>query len=182
MSQPYVGQIDMFGGNFAPRGFAFCNGQIMSIAQNQALFTLIGVIYGGDGFTTFALPNLQSRLPAHWGQGAGLSNYNLGQTGGTSTVTLTSTTMPHHTHSLNATNTQANSAVIGNAVLPGQPTSGSPPEFYASQVEGEPALTPYTMAQGVVGMNGGSQPHDNMMPSQCITFVIALQGIYPSRN
>ena len=182
MSDPYVGQILMLGSNFAPRGYALCNGQLLSIPQNQALFSLIGTTYGGNGTTTFALPNLQSRLPVHWGQGPGLSNYNLGQASGSSEVTITVATMPHHTHLLNATQQMANATSIGNTVLPGKPTAGSAPEFYANDPQGQSTLTPFPFAGPVVGMTGGNQPHNNMMPSLCITFVIALQGIFPSRN
>lgn len=182
MTNVFLGQIDMFGGNFAPRGFAFCNGQLMSISQNSALFALIGTTYGGDGVTTFALPDLRSRLPVHQGQGPGLSNYNLGQSGGSSTVTIDNSTMPMHVHTLNATQTIANATTISNTVLPGQPTNGSPPAFYAGPVSGQPPLTPHPMNAGACSTAGGSQPHSNLMPSLCVTFIIALQGIFPSRN
>lgn len=182
MATPYVGQISMFGGNFAPRGWALCNGQILSISQNQALFALIGTYYGGNGVQNFALPNLVSRLPVHIGQGLGRSPYVIGQVGGTTDVTITAQTMPAHTHTLNATQTQANAAAIGSSVLPGKPTAGSEPRFYAFQPSGQPALTMYALAGGVVGNSGGTQQHTNMMPSLCITFIIALQGAFPSRS
>jgi microcystin-dependent protein len=181
MTNVFLGQISMFGGNFAPRGFALCNGQLLAITQNQALFALIGTAYGGDGRTTFGLPNLQSRLPVSIGQGPGLSNYVLGQVGGAASVTIDITTTPTHLHALNATQTLASTATIGNGVVPGQPTSTSA-EFYASQSQGQPPLTPFTMASGVCGPTGGSQSHTNLMPSLCITFIIALSGIFPSRN
>src|SRR5215831_359601 len=119
MSNAFLGQITMFGGNFAPRNTALCNGQTLPIAQNQALFALLGTTYGGNGQTTFALPNLQSQLPVHQGQGAGLSSYSLGQTGGTSNVTIDQTTMPTHNHTFNATTADGTSATIANNLLPG---------------------------------------------------------------
>lgn len=178
MSTPFVAQICMFGGNFAPRMFAFCNGQLMSIAQNQALFSLIGTTYGGDGVTTFGLPNMISRLPVHFGTGAGLSSYALGQTGGSTAVTLTTNTMPAHTHSLNAVKVDAATANITNTSLPAQPTAGSPPYFYASGT----GMIPHNMAANAVMPAGSSLPHNNMMPSLCVSFIIALEGVFPSRN
>lgn len=182
MGTPYLGQISMFGGNFAPTGWAMCNGQLMSISQNTALYSLLGTTYGGDGIQTFALPNLQSRLPVHVGTGPGLSPYVLGQNGGVSDVTITTQTMPAHTHALNATKTNATTNTISNSSLPGQPTAGSTPRFYGNPQQGQPPLIPFSMASGAVGMAGGNQPHTNMMPSLCITFIIALQGVYPSRS
>lgn len=182
MSQPYVGQIDMFGGNFAPKGFAFCNGQLMSIAQDQALFSLIGTSYGGNGVTTFALPNLQSALPIHMGQGPGLSNYMIGQAAGTPSVTLTVSNIPQHNHMLTATTVDANATAIGPSLILATATGDSGPLFYANPADGQPPLVPVAMASGVCGITGQSQPHSNLMPSLCITFIIALQGIFPSRN
>jgi len=182
MTTPYLGQISMFGGNFAPVGWAFCNGQLLSISQNTALFSLLGTAYGGDGVQTFGLPNLQSRLPVHVGTGLGLSPYVLGQTGGTTQVTITTQTMAAHTHSLNATQMQANNNKIGSTLLPGKPTQGTTPRFYGSQQQGQPPLTPFNMAVAAVTNAGNSQPHTNLMPSLCITCIIALQGIYPSRS
>ena len=186
MSNYYLGQIMMFGGNFAPKGFALCNGQLLSIQQNQALFSLLGVTYGGNGIQTFALPNLQSCLPVHQGHGPGLSNYVLGQVGGSSSVTLLQTNLPAHVHTLNATQTVATSNVIANNLLPGQPPATSPPnppaEFYAQPVNGQPALVPELMISTACGPAGGNQPHTNLMPSLCISFIIALQGLFPSRN
>lgn len=173
---PFVAQIMMFAGNFAPVGYAFCNGQTMNISQNSALFALLGTAYGGNGTTTFLLPNLQSRVPVDIGTGAGLSTYVLGQPGGADTVTITPQTMPAHMHTLNATQAAASTASIGNTVLPGKPAAGS---FYANQNSGN---TPVNLAAGAVSITGSSQPHTNMMPSLCITFVIALVGIFPSRS
>ncbi len=186
MSNAFLGQITMFGGNYAPRNTALCNGQTMMIAQNQALFSLLGTTYGGNGQTTFALPNLQSRLPVHQGQGPGLSNYSLGQAAGTPNVTIDQTTTPTHTHTLSATQTITTTATIDTTVLPGQPTvaiSPATPAFYAFQgAPPLPTLIPHPMAAGACGNTGGSQSHTNLMPSLCITFVIFLQGIFPSRN
>lgn len=182
MATPYLGQISMFAGNFAPRSYAFCNGQLLAINQNQALFSLLGTTYGGDGRTTFALPNLQSRLPIHVGNGPGLSNYNLGQAAGSQMVTITSAEMPAHTHTLEATQTDATATAIGETVLPGKPTAGNNPAFYAAQGSGQAPLTFDALNAAACSATGGSQPHTNLMPSLCISFIIALQGIYPSRN
>lgn len=181
MSNAFLGQITMFGGNFAPRGWAFCNGQLMPIAQNDALFTLIGTTYGGDGVTTFALPDLKSRLPVHFGQGSGLSSYQLGQASGTPGVTLNVAQMPAHNHMLEATTAAATSLRIGSNLLTGTVTGDSNALFYWAPQSGvQPVPTP--MAPGACSIAGGSMPHENLMPSLCITFIIALQGIFPSRN
>jgi microcystin-dependent protein len=183
---PFVAEIRIFGFNFAPKGWAFCNGQILPISQNTALFSLLGTTYGGNGQTTFALPNLQSQLPVHQGQGIGLSNYSLGQTGGAPNVTINQSTTPTHNHTLSATQTIATTATIDTTVLPGQPTvaiSPANPAFYAFQgAPPLPTLVPHPMAAGACSTTGGSQPHTNLMPSLCITFIIYLQGIFPSRN
>jgi microcystin-dependent protein len=184
MSNAFLGQITMFGGNYAPRGTALCNGQTMSIAQNTALFSLLGTSYGGNGQTTFALPNLQSKLPIHQGQSPGLSNYTLGQTGGTPSVTLDQTTTPPHLHTFQASTSASNttSTSIANNLVPGTPSVANA-EFYANPPQPQqPPLIPHAMAAGVCSSFGGSQLHTNLMPSLCITFVIFLQGIFPSRN
>ena len=181
MSNAFLGQITMFAGNFAPKATAFCNGQTLSIQQNTALFSLLGTTYGGNGTTTFALPNLQSRLPVHQGQGQGLSPYTIGQTGGVTGVTIISSTMPSHTHTFNATTANATSPSIANNLLPGVPNvSGATNEFYA--VQNNVGLNFVQMAANAAGTTGGSQPHNNLMPSLCISFIIYLQGIFPSRN
>jgi microcystin-dependent protein len=186
MTNAFLGQISMFAGNFAPKLTAFCNGQTLAIAQNQALFSLLGTTYGGNGQTTFALPNLQSQLSVHQGQGQGLSSYALGQAGGFPNVTLDQNTTPTHTHTLNATGATATTPTIGNTVLPGSPTASTPPAkpaFYAFQGSPPlPTLIPHPMNAAAVGNTGGSQPHTNLMPSLCISFIIYLQGIFPSRN
>jgi microcystin-dependent protein len=180
MSNVFIGQIMMFGGNFAPLNFAFCNGQTIAISQNTTLFSLLGTMYGGNGTTTFQLPNLQSQVPIHQGTGLGLSTYTVGQVGGSPNITVINSEMAAHSHGLNATATTATASAIGNTLLPGQPTIGNPPHFYASQ--GTPPLNLYTMNPAVCGAAGGNQPHPNMMPSLCVSFCIALYGIFPSRN
>lgn len=179
MSQPFLGQLMMFCGNFPPRGFALCNGQIMQIAQNTALFSLLGTTYGGDGRTTYALPNLQGNVPVHFGQGPGLARYDLGQTGGTQNVTVIATEMPAHSHVFNASTVSANSPSPSGRV-PAKPTVTNAAAYAVSQSSPYPALAPQIMQSSNVV--GGSQPHNNMMPTLFITFVIALQGIFPARN
>jgi microcystin-dependent protein len=184
MSSPYLSQILMFSGNYAPRNYALCNGQLLSISQQQALFSLLGTNYGGNGTTTFALPNLQSRLPVSYGQGPGLSNYVIGQAAGTPSETLNQSTVPSHGHffqaSTSATNTTSSS--IANNLVPGTPSAANG-EFYAHPPGGgQPALIPHLMAAGVCSTQGQSLPHSNLMPSLCITFAIALSGAFPSRN
>lgn len=184
MGTPYLGQITMFAGNFAISGWAFCNGQTMPISQYTALYSLLGTTYGGDGIQTFNLPNLQSRLPVSQGQGIGLSPYVLGQAAGTPDVTITTQTMPAHGHSLNATQALGTTVTIAANLLPAQATGSgvANPELYAAQGSGQPPLTPVAMAAGACGLAGGNVPHTNMMPSLCITFIIALTGAYPSRS
>jgi microcystin-dependent protein len=171
MSQPFVGEIRMCGFNFAPVGWAFCNGQLMAISQNEVLFTLIGTTYGGDGQSTFALPNLQGRIPIHQGQGSGLSPYVMGQLAGSETVTLTSQQLPIHSHSL-----QANDAVASQA----SPTGGYLAQTTVPTYIPAPAVA--AMNAGAVANSGASQPHENMMPYLCVNFIISLFGIFPTQN
>jgi microcystin-dependent protein len=179
MSNYYLGQITMFSFGFAPKNWALCNGQTMSIQQNQALFSLLGTTYGGNGISTFLLPNLQAALPLCEGQAPGLSSYTLGQVGGSANVTLLQNQLPQHNHTFSASKTVAAAATVsGN--LPAQPTVGSPPAFYANQ--GSPALTFVPMNAGSCSIQGQSQGHSNLMPSLTISFCIALSGIFPSRN
>ena len=172
MSEPFLAEIRMFAGNFAPQGWAFCNGQIMSIAQNTALFSLVGTTYGGDGQTTFALPNLQSRVPIHWGQGPGLSNYVWGEQIGTETVTLLSTQMPSHNHSLAAT------TVAGGTATPSTGTVLA--NSHTTNIYGANPNT--TLSPQAISQAGGNQPHNNIQPVLAVSFIIALEGIYPSRG
>lgn len=169
MSEPFIGEIRIFGFNFAPRGWANCAGQILSIAQNTALFSLLGTTYGGNGQTTFALPDLRGRAPLNFGQGPGLSNYTLGQSSGTETVTLTQNEMPQHNHGVNASSQPANATRPGNAFPSGGGT-------YQTAPDGT------TMAQQMIALAGGSQPHNNLQPYLALNICIALEGIFPSRN
>jgi microcystin-dependent protein len=167
MSSPFVGEIRMFAGNFAPVGWSFCNGAIVPIDQNDTLFNLIGTTYGGDGQTTFALPNLQSRVPIHAGPG-----FQLGQTGGAEAVTLTTSQIPAHSHVPMAFDGTGNQPGPGNGVW----ASSSP----ATQFDVPPPSV--TMDPAAIGSSGGSQPHDNMIPYLVINFIISLFGIFPSQT
>jgi len=180
MSNPFIGEIRMFTGNFAPRNWALCNGQTIAIAQNQALFALLGTTFGGNGVQTFQLPDLQGRIAIGEGQGPGLTPRVIGQTGGVEHVTLTQATIPAHNHPLNASTVAANAAAIGAASLPG--VIAPPGHFYTVADGSSPPPSPLSLAAGSVGVNGGNQPHSNMMPTLCLTFIIALAGIFPSRN
>jgi microcystin-dependent protein len=174
MTQPYVGEVRMFGGNFAPAGWALCNGASMSISNNTVLYQLIGTTYGGDGVNTFNLPNLQARLAVGMGQGTGLSNYVLGQAAGSETVTITTSQLPSHNHPLRATTTAATLNTPGGN-LTGQPASGA--RMYTS------TNTPLVnLNSASCTMTQGNMPHQNMMPFQCVTFIIALYGIFPSQS
>jgi microcystin-dependent protein len=183
MASPYLSQITMFGGNFAPKNYALCNGQLLAINQNAALFSLLGTMYGGNGTTNFALPNLQSALPMSFGNGAGLSSYTQGQVGGFTSVTLTQQTVPSHQHFMMATKSPAaNASTISTSVLPGTPPA-SGALLYANPPTGsQPALIPHPLAAATCSTVGNNQSHTNMMPSLCISFCIALQGVFPSRN
>jgi microcystin-dependent protein len=167
MSDPYIGEIRMFGGNFAPVGWLFCQGQLLPISQYDALFNLIGTTYGGDGQNTFALPNLASRMPMHQGSG-----FVLGQMGGVESVTLTRNQLPVHTHAPVANTT----AAAGGTSPNNQFWAGYAKTMYSTS----PPATP--MAGGALSYSGGSQPHENMSPYQVINFIIATEGIYPPPN
>ena len=175
----YLGEIRMFAGNFEIRGWAFCNGQLLSIAQNQALFSLLGTTYGGDGQTTFALPDLRGRFPMHPGTGPGLTPRSQGETGGTETVTLTTAQLPAHNHT--ATVSLAVDTTVGTTAqprngLPARNASATPQ--YGTQANG--VLAAGSTVQ--VGVTGSGLPQDNMPPFNTVQFIIALQGIFPSRN
>lgn len=171
MSDPFVGEVMMFAGNFAPQGWADCNGQLLPISQNDALFSLIGTTYGGDGIQTFALPDLRGRTPVHAGSGPGMSTRTLGETGGSESVTLSAAQMPSHTHTLRAA-AAASTGTPGSTVALAQ-TSGA-------KVYRAPS-NPATMGNGLASAGGG-QPHDNRQPYLGVRFIMALEGIYPSRN
>jgi microcystin-dependent protein len=175
MSNFFLGEIKLLGCNFAPRGFALCNGQLLPIAQYTALFALLGTTYGGDGQNTFGLPDLQGRLPVHQGTGPGLSTYQIGQVSGSEGVTLTTQQLPSHTHALAASTNPSDRAVPANTLALGQQTGGA---LFTQTANGVDA----TLNAASLGVAGGNQPHDNMQPYLCVTFVIALEGIFPSRN
>lgn len=168
MAQPYVGEIRMFGGNFAPAGWMFCAGQLLPISEYETLFQLIGTTYGGDGQSTFALPDLQGRIPLHFGNG-----FVLAETGGVETVTLTVSQIPAHSHPLLASGNNASQATAAGAVL-AQNTTYEP---YISP-SSFPANTP--LFAGSVSATGGNQPHNNFQPYLCVSFIISLFGIFPS--
>lgn len=173
MSDPYVGEIRMFGGNFAPRGHALCDGQLLAISQNDALFSLLGTLYGGDGRTTFGLPDLRGRVPLHQGTGPALSQRNIGSRAGAEVASVTAAQLPAHGHDLMAsTNDAADSNPLTNTTATATATAiyggtGTPVDLHAD---------------GITDHVGGGQPHDNVMPFQCINFIIALVGIFPSRS
>jgi microcystin-dependent protein len=167
MSAPYIGEIRLFAGNFAPVGWLLCQGQLLAISEYDVLFQLIGTTYGGDGQDTFALPNLASRIPYH--QGAG---YVLGQTGGVEQVTLTQQQLPVHSHSANANTPNANQPAPAGNVWGAGTLSGYTSTHAANTTMNAAALAPA----------GGSQPHDNMPPFLCVNFIIATQGVFPSQN
>jgi len=167
MSGPFVGEIRMFAGNFAPAGWSFCNGALVPIDQNPTLFQLIGTTYGGDGQNNFALPNLQSRVPIHVGPG-----FALGQSGGVETVTLTTSQIPAHSHVPTCNGSQGTSKTPG-----GQVWAFAPNNAYATNTA--PSLN---MDPGAIGSAGGSQPHDNMIPFLVINFIISLFGVFPSQS
>lgn len=172
MGTPYVGEIRLFAGNFGPAGWMLCQGQLVSIAEYETLFTLIGTTYGGDGQETFALPNLQSRIPIHFGQGPGISqNYQLGEIGGVETVTLTAQQMPVHTHTMNASIDLAQDTSPHDKVV-GQIGGGALPYIQDSADS--------NLAGQAVLQRGGNQPHDNMQPYLCINYIISMFGIFPS--
>jgi len=177
VSEPFLAEIVMFAGNFAPRGWAFCQGQILSIAQNTALFSLLGTTFGGNGQTTFALPDLRGRVPVGTGQGPGLPSVDLGEVAGEPTHTLIITEMPAHNH-VAVANGNNESGTNASPGLGTWATSTARDNMYTSTAPNAP------MAAGTVtvGIAGGSQPHNNMQPFLGMNFIIAIEGIYPSRN
>ena len=182
MSEPFIGQITMFAGNFAPRSWAFCDGQLLPINQNQALFSILGTTYGGDGRTTFALPDLRGRVAVGEGQGPGLSNYSLGQRGGQQSVTITQSNMPSHTHTATS---------VANAVAPAGNSNDAANNFWADDA-GVSSGTYHTgpasatMNAGAIATTvnpaGGGQGHENRQPHLAVNYIIALFGVFPSRN
>jgi len=175
MSSPFVAEIRIFANNFAPTGWATCDGQLLPISQNTALFSLLGTTYGGDGKSTFALPDLNGRTPLHPGQGAGLSLRALGEQGGSAYVTLLESEIPVHTHSLQATTAVANQLAPGSSS--GFAKSGSMNQIYSKTTAGMQPMRPEVLAP-----TGGDQPHNNRQPCLGLLFCIALQGVFPPRS
>jgi microcystin-dependent protein len=171
MSSPYIGEIRMFGGSFAPAGWAFCAGQLMPISQNDALFNLIGTTYGGNGEDTFALPDLQGRMPVHAGTGSSGTTYQIGEKAGTETVTLTTQQMPVHNH-----------VFLANSATATSPTPQDNIAAVNTQNQYAVSATPTAMNAAMLGASGGSQPHENMMPYLVVSFILSLFGIFPSQN
>ncbi len=195
MAEPFIGQITMFAGNFAPRAWAFCDGQLLAISSNSALFSILGTTYGGDGRTTFALPDLRSRVPIHPGTGPGLSTYKLGQRGGQQSVTLTINQLPQHNHIVNTSNLQAITPV-SIPVVSGLADGNNPEESHLAEASagniyssGTPdaTLPTFNAVGGISGtittLNAGNQqPFSIVQPYNTVNYIIALQGIFPSRN
>jgi microcystin-dependent protein len=169
MSTPYVGEVRLVGFNFAPIDWSLCNGQLIPISQNETLYNLIGTTYGGDGQSTFGLPNLQSRIPIHSGSN-GANTYVIGQTGGVETVTLNINQYPSHTHSLMASTNSTGSSTPTSNVVNGGLTA------YTADTPATPMLA------AMVGNSGGNQPHNNLQPYLAMNWIIALYGVYPSQN
>jgi microcystin-dependent protein len=173
MSNPYVGEIRMFGGNFQPAGWMFCDGQLLPISENETLFNLIGTTYGGDGQSTFGLPDLRGRVPIHQGTGSSGTPYVLAQSGGTESVTLTSNQMPTHNHSALAASTGQVASPAG-AVLAVATSTQTGMKIYSTTVTPNTALNANSISPV-----GGSQPHDNIQPTLAVSFIISLFGIFP---
>jgi microcystin-dependent protein len=171
MSQPHYGEIRLFAGNFAPAGWMFCEGQLLPISENDTLFVLLGTTYGGDGQSTFALPDLRGRVPIHQGQGPG-SSYVLGESGGVESVTLTTQQIPIHSHAPLASNNGSVDSPTGN--------------YWATSATGKPygaAVAPFvSFNAGAISPAGGSQPHENLIPYLCINYIISLFGVFPSNQ
>jgi microcystin-dependent protein len=174
MSEPFIGEIRIFGFNFAPLGWAFCDGQLVPISQNTALFSLLGTFYGGNGTTTFALPNLQGRFAVAFGQGNGLSSYSIGDLGGVESVTLTEGQLPAHTHGASGSQGGGNSLVPTQCVWSADAAGGSAP--YTN------AAPDVNLSPNAIGSTGQNLPHENRPPFLALNFCIALQGIFPSRQ
>jgi len=175
MTNPFVAEMRIFAGNFAPTGWAFCNGQLLAISQNTALFSLLGTTYGGDGIATFGLPNLQGAAPMHAGQGLGLSLRELGEAGGESTVTLLQTNLPAHNHGANATGNPGDQLSPAGSVPATPGFSRGATAYTAGAATGQ-------LDGSALHPTGGSQPHNNMPPYLTLNFIIALQGVYPARG
>jgi microcystin-dependent protein len=199
MSEPFLGEIIMFAGNFAPRGWALCNGQLLSVSQNSALFAILGTTYGGNGQTTFALPNLQGRAPVHQGQSPGTSRYTLGEASGTENVTLTINELPTHSHgvalsgtgnvsvALGACTATGNASVPGPTTVPAKITSGLTSYNAYSTATPDTTLLPVSTTTSVnvngnTGLTGNNLPVPIVQPYVVVNFIIATEGVFPSRN
>jgi microcystin-dependent protein len=178
MSNPFIGEIRMFGGNFAPLNWAFCNGALIAISQNDALFNLIGTTNGGDGTNTFALPNLQSRVPVHMGTASSGTTYLIGQQAGVENVTLLAGQIPSHTHALMSAGGTQTLAPSASTILA---TSATSTHTGSNNIYG-PAPPTQTLNPAIIKNDGGSQPHSNLQPYLAVNFIISLSGVFPSRN
>ena len=179
MASPYVGEIRCFGFNFAPQGWAFCNGQLVPISENDALFAILGTTYGGDGVVTFGLPNLQGRIPMHWGNGPGGFNTAIGEVQGAPTVTLTTNQISVHTHTIIAMGVPSG-GIVERTATPDETTflaDSTPDALWNKTPTVNAPFSPNT-----IGPTGGSQPHENTQPFLVLNFCIALFGIFPTRN
>jgi microcystin-dependent protein len=182
MSEPFVAEITMFGFNFPPRGWAFCQGQLLPISQNTALFSLLGTMYGGDGKSNFALPDLQDNAVISWGQGAGLTNYSQGETGGVATVALLQSEIANHNHFFNATTNQGTTATSSGNQL-GLAQGGTKQNtFNANIYSTNPAQATTGLSPLAITPSGSSFPHNNMQPYLTLNFCIAMQGVFPPRS
>ncbi len=176
MSNPFLAEIRIFAGNFAPKGWAQCDGQLMPISQNTALFSLLGTTFGGDGKSSFGLPNLQGNAPMYWGQGSGLTLRDIGESGGEQAVTLLQSEVPPHTHNLQAS---ARDADLNNPSPNNSLARSTPGYIYKAPAANLPTQQ---LASQVLAPAGGSQPHNNLQPYLTLTFIIALQGVFPARS
>ena len=174
MSSPFIGEIRMFAGNFAPSGWAFCEGQYLPVNQNEALFNLLGTIYGGDGQSNFRLPDCRGRIPIHKGQGNGLSNYKIGASGGNETVYLTIDQLPPHNHSWPVSDQNATDVVPSN--------NNFANSLNADVYQTNTGNNPVNMNRNFISPVGLNQPHNNLMPTLCVNFIISLFGIYPTSH
>jgi microcystin-dependent protein len=179
MSSPFVAEITIYPFNFAPKGWAFCRGQLLPLSQNTALFSLLGTTYGGDGKSTFALPNFMNNVGIGAGQGPGLSDYFLGQESGTSSVSLLQTEMPSHAHPFNANTSQGTTLTATNAMLSGAFTGSKTVNYVGNYMTTANPTT--NMSPNAIGLMGGNQPHENQQPYLGLSYCIALQGVFPAR-
>jgi len=187
VAEPYLGQIIMFAGNYAPNGWALCNGQLLSIAQNSALFAILGTTYGGDGVTTFALPNLQGRVPEHWGTGPGLPTVTIGESGGSNNVSILVSNLPQHSHPVvppcSSDAGTSTTPVNGYPAVDAVTATFTPPSTHGTiTVNTFAPSSNQTMAPFLSGPAGNSMPINVQQPYLAVTFIIALQGIFPSRG